>query len=377
MKKEPFISVESLGDLRIRDVFARIDYPKVFVCEDALQTKYLFYEVDSEFDFDSWLVIRISNKRYYDLITQQVGIVAAYEKAEETKYHTITHYYKENRTSHEISEHYDRSLLSTVDFYPEKSIDSTEELKLIEESNEIGSTLIDFRLFPNNHSIKDIEVGLLTSLCNKMKTLINAINPMKSFKPRVSTHPGSFIIRFNLNDDNNLFINDSMESTVNKIHTLLSADKRSDINAILNSSKSNIENYKGLINLLSTNKTDLEISSASPASTMILSKYINIESINNTKNYLEHFYEETKREENYIGTLIAVDTKKGKFSFSIDAQKDVISGSIPKDFNEVFEVPHRYEISTEITEQIVVTNSDRTSLKKEYELKSIKLIIRD
>jgi len=128
MTKEPFISVTSLGDLRIRDVFARIDYPKVFVCEDALQTKYLFYEVDSEYEFDSWLVIRISNKRYYDLITQQVGIVSAFIIAEEKKYHTIKHYYSDNRTTYETSTEFDRKLLSIEDFFPEKSIDSTDEL---------------------------------------------------------------------------------------------------------------------------------------------------------------------------------------------------------------------------------------------------------
>lgn len=374
MKKEPFINVSSLGELRIRDVFVRMDYPKIFVCEDALQVKYLFYEIDSEYDFDSWLVVRISNKRYYDLITQRIGIVSAFTMAEENKFHTITHYYNDNKTVHEIANHFERSLLSIEDFYPSIKIEYPENSELIEESLELGSTLIDFRLFPNNHSIKDIEVSFLTSLCNKIKTLINSVNPVKSFKPRVSTHPGSFIIRFNLNDDNNLFIEDSMITTVNKVHMLLSAEKPSDINLILNSSKTNIDNYKSLINLLSSNKTDIEINSASPSSKSILSKYVSMDSIKNTQKYLENFYDEKKYEDWFIGTMIAVDTKKGKFTFSIENQKDSITGIIPKEFNEIFEVPHNYRIQVKITEKIVISDSDKTALQKEYELQSIQLL---
>ena len=59
--KDIFMKVAEFGELYIYDVLLFYIYPRVFVCQDQYECKYLFYEMDSEDDdIDIWLVSKIT-----------------------------------------------------------------------------------------------------------------------------------------------------------------------------------------------------------------------------------------------------------------------------------------------------------------------------
>lgn len=58
--KEVFMHIDQLGDLYIYDVLLSYVYPRVFVCLDQYDSRYLFYEMDSEDESDVWLVGKVT-----------------------------------------------------------------------------------------------------------------------------------------------------------------------------------------------------------------------------------------------------------------------------------------------------------------------------
>lgn len=76
---EIFLSVKDLGDLYIYDVLLSFIYPRVFVCTDKYDCKYLFYEMSSKDNRDIWLVSKITKDEFYDLIDNKICIQEAYK----------------------------------------------------------------------------------------------------------------------------------------------------------------------------------------------------------------------------------------------------------------------------------------------------------
>jgi hypothetical protein len=77
---ELFMHVEQLGDLYIYDVLLSYIYPRVFVCRDIYDCKYLFCEMDSDADDkDVWLVARVTEKEYYDFANRKKPIQRVYD----------------------------------------------------------------------------------------------------------------------------------------------------------------------------------------------------------------------------------------------------------------------------------------------------------
>lgn len=93
--EEVFMHVEQLGDLYMYDILLSYIYPRVFVCEDVYDSKYLFYEVSSKNDKDTWVVAKVSKKEYYALVDRKKAIQKAYEKKTGFSLFSITKTYGE------------------------------------------------------------------------------------------------------------------------------------------------------------------------------------------------------------------------------------------------------------------------------------------
>lgn len=101
--KEIFMQVKELGDLYLYDVLLEYIYPRVFVCEDIFDSKYLFYEVSSKDNRDTWIVAKVTKKEYYSLVDRKKSIQKAYEKKSGYNLFTITKSYGEEEDIIELS----------------------------------------------------------------------------------------------------------------------------------------------------------------------------------------------------------------------------------------------------------------------------------
>lgn len=101
--KEVFIQIQELGDLYLCDVLLSYIYPRVFVCEDSYNCKYVFWEVSSKDNKDVWLVAKISKDEYCLLVDCQKTIQEVYKNKTGFNLFSITKIYGENEDNIELS----------------------------------------------------------------------------------------------------------------------------------------------------------------------------------------------------------------------------------------------------------------------------------
>ena len=99
--EEVFMHGQELGDLYLYDVLLSYIYPRVFICEDSVKDKYIFYEVSSKDNRDVWLVAKISEEDCYSLAEGKKAIQTAYENR--TDIFSVTKTYGQTKDTIEIS----------------------------------------------------------------------------------------------------------------------------------------------------------------------------------------------------------------------------------------------------------------------------------
>ena len=99
--EEVFMQGQELGDLYLYDVLLSYIYPRVFICEDSLKDKYIFYEVSSKDNRDVWLVAKISEEDCHSLAEGKKAIQTAYENR--TDLFSVTKTYGQTKDTIEIS----------------------------------------------------------------------------------------------------------------------------------------------------------------------------------------------------------------------------------------------------------------------------------
>ena len=99
--EEVFMHGQELGDLYLYDVLLSYIYPRVFICEDSVKDKYIFYEVSSKDNRDVWLVSKISDEDCYSLTEGKKAIQTAYENR--TDIFSVTKTYGQTKDTIEIS----------------------------------------------------------------------------------------------------------------------------------------------------------------------------------------------------------------------------------------------------------------------------------
>lgn len=94
MNKEAFMHIDKIGDLFLEEILLEYIYPRVFVCRDEHDKKYVFYEVISKDNIDTWVVAKITKKEYCSLINKKTSIKDVYIKKSKNHLFTAVKTYK-------------------------------------------------------------------------------------------------------------------------------------------------------------------------------------------------------------------------------------------------------------------------------------------
>lgn len=350
--KDIFMKVAEFGELYIYDVLLFYIYPRVFVCQDQYECKYLFYEMDSEDDdIDIWLVSKITKKEYYNLIDRDLFIQKVYNRKNKFDIFSISKYYNEND---KIELKYDGkdwiSHLPVNPVYSEKElIDETIEVETLNVARTTGCTTFDVRLFPGSdrHSIPH---NILSNLCNSLTALTGSIFNEKRSQPlRISTAPGSCIVRFSFPDQINLFNESNASKEMGVLNKIFTCDDLTECLDSVSNKNQFIKSYSAFFDSIRKTHGDVQFSTASPSSNTVCK--INLSKEKVQRNYRDgNSLCKVETIENHLrGTLIALDTKTNKFKFSSTDEKEIsgiINPSLLK--GESFEVPAYYDATIKI-----------------------------
>lgn len=99
--KDFFASVEGDDDLYIVDVLLSYIYPRIFVCKNDDNDKFLLYEMSNKDEIDTWLTTRISNEEHVSLKRKETSIQDLYKGKKDV--FLLSKIYKENEDVVHIS----------------------------------------------------------------------------------------------------------------------------------------------------------------------------------------------------------------------------------------------------------------------------------
>ena len=203
---ELFMHVDQLGDLYIYDVLLSYIYPRVFVCRDIYDCKYLFYEMDSDTDDkDVWLVARITGKEYYDLADCKKPIQKAYDRKNKFELFSIVKTYSdEDRADLVMDGKVWLAHLPEQPVYAEREIVDDISDQTLAAARETGSTIFDIRLFPGTDRYY-VPQNILKDLCASVTAMTESVlGKKRSNALSVATAQGSCIVRFSFPEQINL-----------------------------------------------------------------------------------------------------------------------------------------------------------------------------
>lgn len=95
---EVFMHIEELGNLYFSGVLLHFVYPRCFVCRDTAGSRYLFYEMHSGPDKDTWLVSRLGDDDYEDIFLRRKPVQEAYRSRTSPDIFSITKTYGDSNT---------------------------------------------------------------------------------------------------------------------------------------------------------------------------------------------------------------------------------------------------------------------------------------
>lgn len=92
--KDFFASVEGDDNLYIVDVLLSYIYPRIFVCKNDDNDKFLLYEMSNKNEVDTWLTTRISDEEHISLQRKEISIQDLYKRKKDV--FLLSKIYKEN-----------------------------------------------------------------------------------------------------------------------------------------------------------------------------------------------------------------------------------------------------------------------------------------
>jgi len=369
--KDVFMYIVQLGELYLYDVLLSYIYPRVFVCEDIFESKYLFYEMESEDDYDKWLVAKLKRKDYFDLLDKKKTVQSIYKNALDFSLFSITKTYGEEdiiEMSFEESESL-LNLLPTEDVYSEKEILDDVVQETLTAARETGATTFDIRLFPgtDRHSVPQ---NILTDICKSFTALTNSIfGQRRSEALQVATAPGSCIVRFSFPDQINLFNENDAINQMIVINDVLSSETLSNGLAKVKDQPKFIKSYSDLLGTIRKTGSNVQFTTASPNSTKVEKVELTREMVRNRYDDVKGIYKVEKETLVLKGTLIALDIKTKKFKLQLE-DGTIKSGVVTNEFLEAgtFELPKLYDATIDIEKYI---DEKQESSKEKYCLKEL------
>lgn len=368
--KDIFMHVSQLGDLYIYDVLLSYIYPRVFVCQDIYDCKYLFYEMDSSDDKDVWLVSKVTKKEYYSLVDCKKSIQRVYESKKDFDIFSISKTYGEEDV---IELAFDgKQWLSHL---PQKAVYA--EKKLVEDvsdatlsvARETGNTIFDIRLFPgtDRHYVPQ---NILTDLCNAVTTLTGSVLGSKRREAlRVATAPGSCIIRFSFPDQINLLDESNCINGMNILNNVLSAESLSESLKQVKNQKSFVRSYSSLLDAIRKTNSDVQFITASPNSNDVRQIVLTNENVKTRFEYVKDMYSVLTKQVRLNVKLIGLDIKTKRFKFQTtdgNVKTGIVDSSILEKCS--FEIPKVYNADMRV-EVYLDKNGDKN--KEKYFLISL------
>lgn len=369
--KEIFMQVKELGNLYLYDVLLEYIYPRVFICEDIYDSKYLFYEVSSKDDKDTWLVAKVSKKEYYALVDRKKSIQKAYVKKTGFNLFSITKTYGETEDVVELA--FDaKELISKLPknpVYSEKELIDDIAEKTLEVARETGATTFDIRLFPgtDRHFIPQ---NWLSDLCAAITSLTRSVFGQKRSEAlQVATAPGSCVVRFSFPDQINLFNQSDAINEMNVINGVLSSESITEGLEKVKDQRGFIKSYSKVLDTIRKTGSDVQFTTASPNSTKVEKVELTRDMVRSRYNDVKGIYKVEKETVVLKGTLIALDIKTKKFKLQLE-DGTIRSGVVTNEFLEAgsFELPKLYDATIDIEKYI---DEKQESSKEKYCLKEL------
>lgn len=366
MSKDIFMRTDRFGDLYIYDVLLSYIYPRVFVCEDDYDSKYLFYEMDSNEKTDTWLVTKIKKTTYYDLVDKKSTIQDAYNNSRKQDRFEIRKKYGERRDKIEVGFETDKWLaeLPTAPVYADKPLTEEYVSETLKVARETGKTTFDVRLYPgtDRHSVANVVFQEICSSINSMAAAVYGTKPGDSLL--VSTAPGSCVIRFSIDDKINLLNETSLENSFEVLNGTLEYGLIEESICKTKNKESYIRNYNKLLETIKKTGSDVRFTTASPNSTDIKSIEFTKENVIEQFDKAVRYYNEKTYEDELEGELIAIDLKSKRFKL-LQKGDITIQGELDKSMSEegFFNVPGYYCAKVIVTEKV---NKSDYNKKRSY-----------
>ena len=172
---EIFMFLEGIGNVYIYDILIFYIYPRVFVCQDEYEGKYLFNEITEDLNHDKWLVLKIKKSDYYKLIDGKISIQNIFKSYRNSVLLVSKEYFddKEDVITCRKCNEQEFELLGNDETYINKEIDdiSSETLKNARDNN---SVVFDIRFYQGSDR-HTITCGVMQELCESIKQLFNNI----------------------------------------------------------------------------------------------------------------------------------------------------------------------------------------------------------
>lgn len=369
--KDVFMHVDELGDLYLYDVLLTYIYPRVFVCEDQFDCKYLFYEMSSMDRKDIWLVSKISKREYYSLVDRNIPIQEAYVNKNGFNLFSLSLTYGDAGDVTELSSDIETWIkeLPEDPIYSEKEVADDIMERTLATARENDATVFDIRLFAgtDRHFIPN---NYMSDLCTAFKSLINSVFGVKRKEPLgVATSPGSCIISFSFPDRANLFGENDAVEEMNVINEVLSSETIYTGLSKVKDQRGFLSSYAKILNTIRKTGSAVQFTTASPNSTKVQKVEMSKEAVACRYEEVKDIYSVVNETVTVTGTLIALDAKLRRFKFET-ADGTNISGTVTKELFESgsFTLPAKYEA---VIDKVKYFNEKHSCSKEKFCLKSL------
>lgn len=365
--KDIFLKIPEIGNLYIYDVLLSYIYPRVFVCEDDYSCKYIFYEMESTEDKDTWLTARLKKNDYFSIIDKKKSIQEVYHEAPKNSIFSVENIYGEtDKTSILDNAAEWISKLPKEKVYAEKE-DVTENVPdTLNAARDSGNATVDIHLYAGSerHSVSH---GVMSELCEAFSAFAGSIFGKRyGDSLLVSTAPGSCIIRFSFDQQMNLQDEDNPVEEVLKINDILAADVPEEKLNNVKNKKNFVGAYTRFFDTIQKAGGDVQITSASPNWTNTKKIELSQKRISDCSKNIRKIFDEKVKEVSVKGELQALDTRSKSFKFAEDEGK-AVSGKFEDAILDGggITVPGKYVAKLRITSRLV---GDDFSARQDYRL---------
>jgi hypothetical protein len=317
------IYIEEFGILELFDIFMEYEHPMIFVCKDVFGTLYLFSEEGIDPCIEEWLVIKITNSRYQELISNKISIQNAYRQNTESKIYWVSHSVANDKYHLEIKKSLPQQSVTPFDSYVgdfrELKEEAFPEIKEIARTSD--SAIVEIVLYPEE-KLNGINIDTHQAVMKSIDSLLKVCYGGKHYQSRIlPAKAASYVMRISVANEPDLFENYS-EKVVKEFHSLVSLDTTTIEKATEENDKKVVK-LKELLTAVEKTKAPVVFNTSETVSVMLDSEGIT-EGTKMLSHRIKEFNQKKVPTERIIeldGVIDGYDLDKRKFSFIKDKQR--------------------------------------------------------